>query len=147
MDIESDRSYSLENALNNQEFYLIKDNSIYKVILTENKDEIIINIRNYFIKFNSIDLYLLTKIKFKSINNIYQFILNIFDNNNVLIKNVILDKEIILLMKFGENNLFELVLTYQQNYNIDIFNVDRIKQIQNEICILKKEHIIFKKEI
>ena len=147
MDIESDRSYSLENALNNQEFYLIKDNSIYKVILTENKEKIIINIRNYFIKFNSIDLYLLTKIKFKSINNIYQFILNIFDNNNVLIKNVILDKEIILLMKFGENNLFELVLTYQQNYNIDIFNVDRIKQIQNEICILKKEHIIFKKEI
>ena len=93
------------------------------------------------------DLYLITKIKFKSINNVYQFILNIFDNNNVLIKNIILDKEIILLMKFGENKLFELALAYQQDYNIDIFNIDRIKQIQNEINILKKENNMFRNEI
>ena len=104
-----------------QDYYLIKDNIVYKINVEKNDENIAIKCRNYLILFNEYKLSSLTKIKFNSIDKAYEFIYNIFEENKVTIENIVLNKEIKLLIKNNKKEI-ELVLKYnkQNNKNIEI---------------------------
>ena len=61
-----------------QEYYLIKNNIIYKITVVKSENQIIVNYRNYAITFNLIELSILFKKKFNNINKSYEYINNIF---------------------------------------------------------------------
>jgi len=43
-----------------QEYFLIKDNSIHKVTIMNNENEITIKVNNYIYKFNSVNISILS---------------------------------------------------------------------------------------
>ena len=129
-----------------QDYYLIKDNIVYKIIIEKNSENIIIKCKNYLISFNEYKLSSLTKIKFHSIDNAYEFIYNIFEENKVIIENIVLNKEIKLLIKNNERDI-ELILKYNKNKNNNNIGINNIKQIMKEINNLKEENKKLKKEI
>ena len=88
-----------QNANIFKEYNLIKENIVYKFLIKKNDKEITINYDNYYISFNHNYLSLLTKKTFKSLNKAYEFIFNVFEKNKMIIKNIIKNKEIILLIK------------------------------------------------
>ena len=51
------------NLYNIQEYYLIKENIVYKFLIEKNDKNIITKCENYIISFNHNDLSFLTKIK------------------------------------------------------------------------------------
>ena len=101
------------NLSNYQEYYLIKDNIVYIFLISRNDKEIFIQCKNYLISFNYNDLSLLTNKFFNSINKAYEFIYNNFEENKIIIKNIIINKEIILSIKSYEREI-EISLKYKQ---------------------------------
>jgi len=99
------------NLSNNQEYYLIKDNIIYIFLISRNDKEIFIQCKNYLISFNYKVLSLLTNKSFNSINKAYEFIYNNFEENKIIIKNIIINKEITLLI----NNEREIEISLKYN--------------------------------
>ena len=88
-----------EDILKYDEFYLIKENNAYKIIIEKLKNEILIKCKNYEIKLNNNDLSILSKSIINTIDEAYQFIINIFEYNKVIIKEIIINKSIKLLLK------------------------------------------------
>ena len=70
------------------EFYLIKENNVHKFIIETNQDELIVKHKNYSINMNKNDLSILTKCMFNTINDAYEYIINIFEQNKVTIKEI-----------------------------------------------------------
>ena len=136
-----------EDILKYDEFYLIKDNNAYKIIIEKLKNEILIKCKNYEIKLNNNDLSILSKSKINTIDEAYQFLINIFEYNKVIIKEIIINKSIKLLLKVYMNNIekdIEISLAYNKNNNnkINIYMNEN-----NEIKILKDEIKLLKEEI
>ena len=80
------------NCYNYQEYYLIKENIVYKILIEKNDNKIFIKYKNYLISFNHNDLSLLTNKNFNTVNEAYEFIFDNFEKNKILIKNIILNK-------------------------------------------------------
>ena len=145
--------FDSNNYLNNinydyyQEYYLIKDNIIYKFTIEKNNEDIFIKCKNYFISVNQDDLALMTKVNFNSINNAYEFIFDAFEENKVSIKDIIIKKEIKIIIenKGNKGKEIELILKYF-NQNINSLTKD-IKKMKNEIKNLKEENKFLKNEI
>ena len=129
-----------ENYNYYQEYYLLKENIVYKIIINKDNKEIYIKCNNYYISLNTNDLLILTKINFDSINKAYEFILNNFEENKVIFENIIIKKEIKLLIKNDEIEI-ELVLKYNKLNNIISNNsiYKDINDIKKEINYLKEE--------
>ena len=130
------------NLYNCQEYYLIKENAVYKFLIEKNNEEIFIKCKNYLISLSYKDLSILTNIKFNSINKAYEFIFNYFEENKIIIKNIKINKEIILLIKNNEKEI-EFSLKYNTNNNSSLIDIKPI----NEIINLKEENKILKNEI
>ena len=134
------------NILKYEEFYLIKQNSVYKIIIGQLKNEILIKCKNYEIKINNNDLSILTKLTLKTINEAYQFIINIFKCNKAIIKDIIINQTINLLLTIYVFNIeknIEISLEYKKNVNL----IDNFMNINNEINTLKDEIKLLKNEI
>ena len=134
---------------NYQEYYLIKENIVYKIVIEKKDNKIFIKYKNYLISFNHNDLSFLTKKDFNSINNAYEFIFNIFEENNIIIKKIIINKELLLLIKSNNETgrEIELTLKYNKEYKNNNNSFNDIKQIKIEINNLKEENKILKNEI
>ena len=128
-----------------EEYYLIKDNIIYKTIIEKIEKEIIIKIKNYIIIFNLRNLEILTKIKFIDINNAYKFIIDLFEENKVIIKSIIYKKELKLNFIINNEKEIDIILSYKED-NKNII-VEELNKLKNEIKDLKLENNKFKKEI
>ena len=121
----------------NQEYYLIKDNIIYKMTVERNINEIIIRYRNYSIKCNINELSVLFKNKFENIYQCYEFINNIFSENNIKIEKITSKKEMKIILSVGKR--FEMILLYEKENNNFILKISEyiifsnIKEIINEI--------------
>ena len=114
-----------------QDYYLMKENIIYKIIIEKDDEDMFIKCKNYLISINQNDLSLLTKIQFNSLNKAYEFIYNLFEENKVIIKNVLINEKIGLLLKINTEKEIVLILKYNINKNISI-NAN-IKEIIKEI--------------
>ena len=138
-----------EHLFDVQDFYLIKENKVFKFIIGKRLDIIFIKSNNYEIELNINELTILTKSFFNNINDGYDFIINLFEEENkVDIKDIIIKKSIKLIFKiyiYNKEKEVEILLTYnKQMKNNNIINYNEIKDELNE---LKEEIKILKTEI
>ena len=85
--IENINSFKFhELLLDYQEYYLLFENIIYKIIVGNYKNEIIIKIRNYTAKFNLYEFSKLINYYFNNIINAYEYVLSKFEQNLVIRK-------------------------------------------------------------
>ena len=87
-----------ENLFDYEEYYLIKEKIGYKFIIGKRANNIIIKCKNYELTLNNNDLSLLTKSILNTIDDAFLFIINIFEENKVIIKDIVFNKSIILLL-------------------------------------------------
>ena len=119
-----------------EEYYLIKDNIIYKTIIEKIEKEI--KIKNYIIIFNLRNLEILNKIKFIGINNVYKFIIDLFEENKAIKKSILYKKELKL------NFIINIILSYKED-NKNII-VEELSKLKSEIKDLKLENNKLKKK-
>ena len=141
---------SIENKLfkellNYQEYYLIKENIIYKLIIYTKNSNIIIKCKNYKIKMNLNDLGLLTKKNFNSFDEAYEFIISLFEENKIKIKNIRFKQYLILSFLLNNQKEIEFILSYNiTNKNFFLKLLIKFKNALNE---LKSENKRLKEEI
>ena len=150
--MNSDKVTNIDNKLLNsslecQEYYLIKENKVYRFIIYKRKIDIIIKCKNYEIKINNNNIKkLYTKSFFSSNDDLYKYIINSFEKNEIII-NEIVPNEVIKL-KINKKEL-ELNLKYNKENKNSLFNEFNYFYIEykNEINDLKDEIKMLKKEI
>ena len=127
-----------------EEYFYMKENIIYKIVILKNNSEITFECKSYKISYNLKDLSILFKREFDTIDNAYEFIINIFEENNFSVNNIVKNKNLDLHMKIGNNIIIKIVLIYnKQNKN---FILNEINELKNEINALKKEADFLRKE-
>ena len=134
-----------ENLFDYEEYYLIKEKAVYKFIIVKRPNDIIIKCKNYEITFNNNDLSILTKSIFETIDDAYLFIINIFEENKAIIKDIMKNKTITLLLNIYNYNKpkdIEIILLYNKT-NKDLI----INELNNSYNNLKKDINYLKKEI
>ena len=136
---------SFIEPLDYEEYYLINNFKIYKITIVKANNELIIKCKKYMITLNSNDLSILTKNDFKTIDEAFKFIVNIFEENMVIIKNIKINKMIKLMMNSKDEISTEITLSYKEN-NKDLF-FDEIKKLKKDIFDLKEENKKLKNEI
>ena len=141
-----------DNKLNNyQEFFLTKENKIFKILIIQRSNDIIIKHKNYEIKIFHKDLAILTKTVLNTTEDAYNFLLNIFDDDKVYIKEIIKNKQIKLLLNiyiFNKEKKVEFILKYDDKNNLFINEINNtFNELKNEIFYLKEEINTLKKEI
>ena len=137
------------DLIESEKFYLSKENRVFKLTIAKEKNEIIIKYRNYKFQLNDNDLSILTKLEFNSISQAYEFIIDSFEENRIIIKDIIDKKLISLLLSYSngnniEDNCFEINLLYnKQNDNLNKITKNEFKntyaELKAEINILKNE--------
>ena len=111
----------LENYIDYEEYYLIEQKVGYKFIIIKYSNKIIIKCKNYRIILNNKDLSLLTKSNLNTIDDAYLFIINIFERNEVIIKNIEINQSITLLLKIyvcNKSKDIEMKLSYKKQIKI-----------------------------
>ena len=140
-----------EDLIEFEEYYLIKGNNGYKFIIGKRKTGLLIKCRNYEITFNNNDLSILTKTILNTLDDSYIFIVNTFEENNVMLKDIIIGERINLILKIyvlNKQTNIEIILSHNQS-NKNLFinelnnNCNKMKRdidnLKNEINILKSE--------
>ena len=122
-----------------QEYFLLKKDLIFKVIVGMKKNEIFININNYMISLDLNSFISITNIYFASLKEAYEFINNNFEINNVTIKNLKIKKEIIIIMIIDSKIIeFKLIYNKEKNFNNYFFN--EIRKLKSDIAKLSEEN-------
>ena len=132
-----------------EEYYLIKENNVYKIIIGKENNFIFIKCKNYQILINNIGLSKIIKSMIQTIDEAYEFIINIFENNKVIIKDIKKNKYLKLILKvniLNEEKDFELILENNKNLLFNKFNIT-YKKLYIEINRLKEEILLLKKEL
>ena len=136
-----------------EEYYLIKEKIGYKFIIGKRSNDIIIKCKNYELTLNNNDLPILIKSILNTIDDAFLFIINIFEENKVIIKDIVINKTITLLLNiyiYNRPKVIEIILLYNKKSNKDLMINELIKNYNsnlkknisyliNEINILKKE--------
>ena len=166
-----------EKQLESKEFTLNKDNIKYHIKIGKTNDKIFLTSLNYEAKLTLEDLKKTSKLFCicKSIDEVYEFLINLFIRNKVVIKeintnnllkiNLIIfnnikcsEEKVELLIKYNKNNKYSIINevyhkcnTLQQNLNKVQEDNKQMKEqlnlILEEISKLKKENNELKKEI
>ena len=143
-----------EHFINKMEFLLEKENIKYKFIIEKTKNSIIISNNNYEIELKKNDLLKLTLLLSNSIDSTYIFIINIFNDNKVIIKDIKINKFIKLILKKYINNKEEKeieITLYNKNINNKISKEEKnglyLYDLSNDSyapCVLDNTFISFK---
>jgi len=129
-----------------KEYHLTRENISYKILIGKNENNIIISCNNYHINLKNNDFQILAKCESKTIDNAYEYIINMFENNNVFIKEIITNKMIKLFLKENET---EIILVYNEVNKALIINEiskeneilkKNINDLNNKIKLLEKEN-------
>ena len=134
-----------EESFDYQEYFLIKDNIIYKIIIAKNNNCISINTKNYINLLTLNKLSLITKSKFNNIDNAYKYIINFFEDNKVIIKDIIKKSYINLILNLDIKTEIEITLVYDDQHKNIL--VDKINFLFAELKILKEKNKILNDEI
>ena len=141
-----------DNLIEYKEYYLIKENNAYKIIIgkIKEKNKIIIQSNNFENELNNDDLSKLLKKEFKNIDESFEYIINIFDNNKVYLKEIIVKELMRLILKVNYlNKEKEIEIDLIYNKEIKQLNITEIinNELKKDIENLKEEIKILKKEI
>ena len=125
------------------EFYLThENNTIYKLILAQKEEGIIIQSKKYLTSFNLTDFLSIIQKDFKHISDLYIFFLYLFKENKVSIKKIIIGMEMELEIKLKNKGSIILLLKYSKEN--DDFNY---LELINKNIVLEAEIIKLKNEI
>ena len=111
----------IENTSEYEEYYLLKKNSVYKIIVERLKNEFIIKYKNYEIKLNNNNLSKITNGIFNNIDEAYELIINAFEKNKIMIKDMVINKSVKLFFKiyiYNKEKDIELILLYNKEKNL-----------------------------
>ena len=131
---------SLKEDINYKEFYLDKDNIKYICILKSISNKIKILIDNYEIELelNEIKNLIFGDKQIHSINKIFSTLIELFEKDKVIIKEINANKNIILIFKLEFiNNIIEekeIILIHKKENKDYIINC-----LNQDICKLKQE--------
>ena len=129
-----------EDKFEYQEFFLMSNNSIIKIIICKTNQEIIIKSNNYEVKLNQHNIENLMQTKFESIEKVYNFFLNLFQLNSIMIKEIIINKS--MTLTFIQNGkIKEIILLYNSDSkNITHYELNsEFKNLFNDIAQIKNE--------
>lgn len=84
-----------------EEYYVLKDNKAYKIIVGKINNEIIIKYKKYEMKIDNIRIPLFRESGVNSIDEGYEYLINIFEQNNVIIKDIVINKTFKLILKMS----------------------------------------------
>ena len=135
--ILSDNDEVNGELLEYQEFYLLNENKIFKVIIGQKVDGIIIKSINYVMSFKASDLSSLIDCELKSTEEAYSYIIDIFKKDKVTIGSIIPNESMKIFMKI-ENIDKEEDLELNLNYNIDNKDFD-YKELNDKYKKLNKD--------
>ena len=99
-----------------QEFFLFKDNHIYKIIIGKKEAKISISSGNYHNEYNLEEISSLFINKFCSLDNAFNYLIDLFEDNKATINNKIKYKEIIIYFYLINEKKIELKLNYDKKY-------------------------------
>jgi len=144
MDDQNNSNSNIDNIFEYQEFYLQAFNIIHKIIVCKRNEEVIIKSNKYELFLNYNELSTLTKLKFLSIDEAYNYLIELFDENKIVVKSILINKSIqISFNEEYQNKDIELCLIYnKRSKNILLFEElnSTIKSLKYEIEKLKKEN-------
>lgn len=129
-----------EDKFEYQEFFLMNNNSIIEIIICKTNQEIIIKSNNYEVKLNQHNIENLMQTKFESIEKVYNFFLNLFQLNSIMIKEIIINKS--MTLTFIQNGkIKEIILLYNSDSkNITHYELNsEFKNLFNDIAQIKNE--------
>ena len=102
-----------------QEFFILNNNSIIKITLCKTNQEIIIKSNNYEIKLNHENMEKLLQMKFDNIEKEYIFLINLFQLNSVMIKDITINKS--MTFTFIQNGKIKEIILLYNNESTNIF--------------------------
>ena len=143
--ILSDNDEVNGELLEYQEFYLLNENKIFKVIIGQKVDGIIIKSINYVMSFKANDLSSLIDCELKSTKEAYNYIIDIFKKDKVTMGNIIPNETMKILIKINNIDKEEDV-ELNLNYNIDNKDFDykelndKYKKLNKDFCELKNKN-------
>jgi hypothetical protein len=125
-----------------EEYYIIKGNIVYKIVIEKRKNDLTIKYKNYIVKLNKNNLKI-NHYSFSSIEKAYIFFINFFDENKVFIESIIINKLIKLIIKIDDTqkNNIELDLVYDKHQTTNYYKnlVKKNFELEKNINILKEE--------
>lgn len=127
-----------------EEFFYMKEKLIYKIMILKQKSQITIECKKYKASYSLKDLSILFKREFDNIDDAYEFIINIFDENNFSI-DIAKNKREKLLIKINNNINTQIALIYNKHNKNCLLN--EINDLKNVIDSLKKENNQLNNEI
>ena len=142
-----DLNENIDIVLDYEEYYLIKDVNAYKVIVEKRKYDLIIKCKNYKIKLNISNLKELINSSFDTINEAYKYIINIFEESKIYIKEIIKNKSIIFELKLNEKYKEIILLYNKENKDLIINQLNNYNKLIKELDNLKSEIKILKNQI
>ena len=129
-----------------QEFFLFKENAIYKFVIGKNRTKISISSGNYHNEYNLEEISSLFKNKFFSLDKAYNYLTDLFEDNKVKIINKIKYKEIIITFFITNEKNIEMKLNYEEKFQNNFF-INNIKDLQDEIKRLKMKNDKLEEEL
>ena len=144
--INSDLKEENSNEFTYQEFFLSKDNNIYKIILEKNYNEISISSGNYYKNCDLPELSIIFKKEFFSLQNAYNYLIDLYEDYKVSINKKIKYKEIVIKCSLSKEKNIEINLKYEGKHQNNLIS-DNIRKLKDEIKILKNKNSILEKEI
>ena len=138
-DIINKTNYNM-NCLDYQNYYLIKDNSVYKFRVEKRKEEVAIISSNYEFILNLNLMQIFTNKFFNDIDAEYEDIKTLFEQNKVAIKKIIHHKSMSLYLRIYDNsNNKEKIIELSLKYNTQKPKNLILNDLSNQYYKLKKE--------
>ena len=110
-------SLNLSSIYDYQEYYLIREQSVYKLLIGNLENSIFIKCKYYYKIFNLKEISIMFQMPINSLSESYQKLKNLFEEEKISIKNIIPYKEMSLILKRDKEKNLELTLNYNSYYN------------------------------
>ena len=114
-----------DSILENREFQFIKNKVKYNLLIIKKKNCIIIKCKNYLVTLNNDEVCNLIELQYDSIDNSFKYLINLFNENKIIIKENIINQIIKLILILKDNKEKEIVLIYN-NEPINLILLSKI---------------------
>lgn len=129
-----------QNMFENHEYFIFHNNSVIKFSVCKVNQEIIIKSDYYEVRLDLPNAINLLETQFDTIENVYYFILNLFQMNSIMIKEILVYKSITLSF-IQTGKMRELILYYNgQSKSITHYELNaEFGNLMNDIAQIKKD--------
>ena len=128
------------NNFEHQEYSIFHNNSIVNFTICKINQEIMIKSNKYEAKLTHQNIENLTNMKFDNIEKEYNYLLNLFQQNSIKIKDILINQSIILTF-IQNGKMIEIILLYNnESKSITHYELNfEFKNLQSDIAQIKKD--------